>query len=296
MDPWLVATLTVCRALHDGAAMLLFGLSLFAGLLLPPGMRVVAFRRVHRVARFAIPVVVATALLRMPLASVAMSDGWRDGLRLATMRDVMVDTGFGRSWSIHLAAVACLAPFWFAEPCRSRVGIAWASGLVLATLALSGHAAAPAGAEGWLSRSALGLHLLAAGAWVGGLVEVLALVPLLGTAEARRDAAAALQRFSFAGHGYVAVAIVAGVGTLLLVAGLPGGGSPSPYVIVSGAKIALAGGMTALALINRYRLVPRLREQPSDMRRHLMRNTRTALFLGLGAVAAAGLLGLLDPP
>ena len=296
MDPWLVATLTVCRALHDGAAMLLFGLSLFAGLLLPPGMRVVAFRRVHRVARFAIPVVVATALLRMPLASVAMSDGWRDGLRLATMRDVMVDTGFGRSWSIHLAAVACLAPFWFAGPCRSRVGIAWASGLVLATLALSGHAAEPAGAEGWLSRSALGLHLLAAGAWVGGLVEVLALVPLLGTAEARRDAASALQRFSFAGHGYVAVAIVAGVGTLLLVAGLPGGGSPSPYVIVSGAKIALAGGMTALALINRYRLVPRLREQPSDMRRHLMRNTRTALFLGLGAVAAAGLLGLLDPP
>ena len=106
---------------------------------------------------------------------------------------------------------------------------------MLATLALSGHAAAPARAEGWLSRSALGLHLLAAGAWVGGLVEVLALVPLLGTAEARRDAAAALQRFSFAGHGYVAVAIVAGVGTLLLVAGLPGGGSPSPYVIVSGA-------------------------------------------------------------
>ena len=296
MDPWLVATLTVCRALHDGAAMLLFGLSLFAGLLLPPGMRVVAFRRVHRVARFAIPVVVATALLRMPLASVAMSDGWRDGLRLATIRDVMVDTGFGRSWSIHLAAVACLAPFWFAEPSRSRVGIAWASGLVLATLALSGHAAAPAGAEGWLSRSALGLHLLAAGAWVGGLVEVLALVPLLGRAEARRDAASALQRFSFAGHGYVAVAIVAGFGTLLLVAGLPGGGSPSPYVIVSGAKIALAGGMTALASINRYRLVPRLREQPSNTRRHLMRNTRTALFLGFGAVAAAGLLGLLDPP
>ena len=147
MDPWLVATLTVCRALHDGAAMLLFGLSLFAGLLLPPGMRVVAFRRVHRVARFAIPVVVATALLRMPLASVAMSDGWRDGLRLATMRDVMVDTGFGRSWSIHLAAVACLAPFWFAGPCRSRVGIARASGLVLAPLALSGPAAAPARAD-----------------------------------------------------------------------------------------------------------------------------------------------------
>ena len=296
MDPWLVAALTLCRALHDGAAMLLFGTSLFAGLLLPPRMRTVAFRRVHRIARFAIPVVVATALLRLPLASVGMSDGWRDGLRLATIRDVMVDTEFGRSWSIHLAAVACLAPFWFAGPCRSRVGVALASGLVLATLALSGHAAALAGAEGWLSRIALALHLLAAGAWVGGLVEVLALVPLLGMAEVRRDAASALQRFSFAGHGYVAAAIVAGFGTVLLVAGLPGGGSPPLYVIVLSAKVALVGGMTALALINRYRLVPRLREQPSKMRRHLVRNTRTALLLGFGAVAAAGLLGLLDPP
>ncbi len=276
--------------------MLLFGTSLFAGLLLPPGMRAVAFRRVHRIARFAIPVVVATALFRLPLASVGMSDGWRDGLQLATIRDVMIDTDFGRSWSMHLAAVACLAPFWFAGPCRSRVGVALASGLVLATLALSGHAAALAGAEGRLSSVALALHLLAAGAWVGGLVEVLALVPLLGMAEARRDAASALQRFSFAGHGYVAVAIVAGFGTVLLVMGLPGGGSPPLYVVVLSAKLALVGGMTVLALINRYRLVPRLREQPPKMRRHLMRNTRTALLLGFGAVAAAGLLGLLDPP
>ncbi len=62
--------------------------------------------------------------------------------------EVMIDTGFGRGWSIHLAAVACLVPFWLAGPCRSRAGAALASGLVLATLAVSGHAAAPAGAEG----------------------------------------------------------------------------------------------------------------------------------------------------
>ena len=296
MDPWLIAALTLCRALHDGAAMLLFGTSLFAGLLLPARTRAVAFRRVHRMARFAIPLVVATALLRLPLASVEMSDGWRGGLRLATIRDVMIDTDFGRSWSIHLAAVVCLAPFWFAGPCRSRFGVALASGLVLATLALSGHAAAPAGPEGWLSEIAMALHLLAAGAWVGGLVEVLALLPLLGMAEARRDAALALQRFSFAGHGVVAVTIVAGFGTALLVMGLPGGGSPPLYVIVLCAKVALVAGMTALALINRYRLVPRLRERPSRMRRHLVRNTRTALLLGSGVLAAAGLLGLLDPP
>ena len=296
MDAWLFAALTLCRALHDGAAMLLFGTSLFAGLLLPPQMRAVAFRRVHRIASFAIPLVVATALVRLPLASVGMSDGWRDGLRLATVRDVVVDTDFGTSWSIHLAAVACLAPFWFAGPCRSRVGLALASGLVLATLALSGHVAAPAGAEGWLSRSALALHLLAAGAWVGGLVEVLTLMPLLGEAEARHDAAVALQRFSFAGHGFVAVVIVAGIGTALLVVGLPGGGSPSPYVMVFSIKIAMVGAMTALALINRYRLVPRLREHPAEMRRGLVRNTRTALLIGSGVIAAAGLLGLLEPP
>ena len=296
MDPWLIAALTLCRALHDGAAMLLFGTSLFADLLLPPRMRPVAVRRVHRIAHFAIPLVVATALLRLPLASVGMSDGWRDGVRLATIRDVVIDTDFGRSWSIHLAAVVCLAPFWFAAPCRSRFGVALASGFVLATLALSGHAAAPAGPEGWLSEIAMALHLLAAGAWVGGLVEVLALLPLLGMGEARRDAAVALQRFSFAGHGVVAVTIVAGLGTVLLVVGLPGGGSPPLYVVVLCAKIALVGGMTGLALLNRYGLVPRLREHPSTTRRNLVRNTRTAVLFGSGVVAAAALLGLLDPP
>lgn len=296
MDPWLIAVLTLCRALHDGAAMLLFGTSLVAGLMLPPGMRAVAFRRVHRIAWFAIPIVVATTLLRVPLASVGMSDGWRDGLRPATIRDVMVDTDFGRSWSIHLAAVACLAPFWSAGPRRARTGILLASGLVLATLSLSGHAAAPAGAEGWASEIALALHLLAAGAWVGGLVEVLALVPLLGVAEARRDAALALKRFSFAGHGFVTGAIMAGIGTVLLVVGLPAYGSPPLYVVVLCAKIAMVGGMTALALINRYRLVPRLREHPTSVCRNLLRNTRTALLLGSGVLAVAGLLGLLDPP
>ena len=94
----------------------------------------------------------------------------------------------------------------------------------------------------------------------------------------------------------MAVVIVAGIGTALLVVGLPGGGSPSPYVMVFSIKIAMVGAMTALALINRYRLVPRLREHPAEMRRGLVRNTRTALLIGSGVIAAAGLLGLLEPP
>ena len=296
MDPRLVAALTLCRALHDGAAMLLFGTSLFAGLLMPPGLRGVARRQVYRIAGFALPLIVATALLRIPLASVGMGDGWWDGLRPTTIRDVMVDTEFGRTWSIHLAAVACLAPFCFAGQGGSLVGVALASGFAVATLALSGHAAAGAGAGGWLSECAVALHLLAAGAWIGGLVMVRTLLPLLGVAEARHDAALALRRFSLAGHGFVAVTIIAGIITALLVAGLPGDASPSPYVVVLSVKIALVGGMTGLALLNRYRWVPQLREHPGAARRSLVRNTRTALLLGSGALAAAGLLGLLDPP
>ncbi len=295
MDPWLFAALTLCRALHDGAAMLLFGASLFAGLLVPPGMREVACRQVYRIAVVAIPLVVTTALLRVPLASVGMGDGWRDGLRPTTIRAVMIDTDFGRSWSIHLAAVACLAPFCLAGRCRSSGGVAIVSGLVVATLALSGHAAAGAGVEGCLSECAMALHLLAAGAWIGGLIQVMALLPLLAVAEVRRDAALALQRFSLAGHGFVAVTIIAGLASALFVAGLPGVGSPPLYVVALGVKVALAGGMAALALINRYRLVPRLREHPRA-RRNLVRNTRISLLLGAGALAAAGLLGLLDPP
>ena len=296
MDPWLCAALALCRALHDGAAMLLFGSSLFARLLMPAGMRGVAHRQVSRIAVFALPLLVATALLRIPLASVGMGEGWRDGLRPTTIRDVMVDTDFGRAWSLHLVAIACLAPFCFPGRCRSLAGVSLTSGLVVATLALSGHAAAGAGTEGWSSECAMALHLLAAGAWIGGLVQVLALLPRLGEAEARHDAALALRRFSRAGHGFVTVTITAGAVAVLLVMGLPGGRSPSFYVVVLCVKIAMVGGMTVLALINRYRWVTRFRQHPADARRNLIRNTRTALLLGFGVLAAAGLLGLLDPP
>ncbi len=276
--------------------MLLFGTSLFAGLLAPPGTRDFACRHVDRIAAIALPIIVATALIRVPLAAVGMGDGWRDGLRPTTIRAVMVDTDFGRCWSLHLAAVACLVPFGFAGRSRSLVGVPLMSGLVVATLALSGHAAAGTGAEGRLSECAMALHLLAAAAWMGGLVQVLALMPRLAVAEARHGAVLALQRFSSAGHGFVAVSIVAGIASALLIAGLPGAGSPPLYVLVLGAKVAMVGGMTALALINRYRLVPALREHPERARRKLVRNTRTSLLLGAGALTAAGLLGLLDPP
>jgi putative copper resistance protein D len=61
------------------------------------------------------------------------------------------------------------------------------------------------------------------------------------------------------------------------------------YLSVLGAKLALVAGMLGLALVNRFRLMPRGREVL------ITRHAAIELGLGLGAVLLAGLLGQLQP-
>ena len=101
--------------------------------------------------------------------------------------------------SIAALLVALLTPL-----ARGRAGTAWLVVLTLvglAVLALTGHAAGSADHE--TAVNALGVHLLAVGCWVGGLLALAALRPSLG-----EDLAACVGRFSvLALWCYVAVAL-----------------------------------------------------------------------------------------
>lgn len=272
--------------------MLLFGASLFAATLAPGVLRPEADRRVRRIASIAVPLAATATLIRLPLTAAGMGDGWADALEPATLGTVLSASDFGHAWALQIALVAVLAA---AARGGSVPGLAGASGAVLGSLALSGHAAAEPGAIGWLTRGGLALHVLAAGAWIGSLPEVLALMRNLRSGR-NREAAVALRRFSVAGHGTVALLIGSGVLDTLLIAGPSRDLPVSAYGAVLLGKAALAGGMAALATVNRYRLVPRLPRDPAGAGLALRRNTRAVLWLGFGAIAASGLLGLLDPP
>lgn len=306
------AALALCRAVGDGALMLAFGAGLFATAAVPSALRRDAARRAGRLAACTAPIALLAALLRLPAQAAAFDDGWGAALDAGTLLAAASGTATGRAWAVQCGATLLFAAAvalrrdapLSSDPAPSKTvakdivsssAAMWttAAGLALASLALSGHAAAMPGRS--VAAPALALHLLAGGAWMGSLPEVLRLMALLGRDPGAGAAALALRRFSAAGHGVVALLVASGTLDAALIAGWPGDPVGSAYGQVLTLKVLLAVAMATLALVNRYRLVPRLAAD-RDAAARLSAQTRWVLALGLAAVAASGLLGLLDPP
>lgn len=270
-----------------------FGAALFAATAVPPALRTGAAGRAGSLAAGAASLALLATLLRLPAQAAAVGEGWGDAAGAGTLLAVVTDTAVGRAWALQLAAVLSLAAVALRR--GGAAPLAVAAGLALASLALAGHAAARPGLAGAVAGPALVLHLLAGGAWIGSLPEVLGLMAALRHGREAGAASLALRRFSAAGHGAVALLIATGALDAVLIAGWPRDPLGTAYGRVLALKLLLAAAMAALALVNRYRLVPRLAADAAATPR-LLANTRWVLALGLAAVAASGLLGLLDPP
>src|SRR5215469_6571902 len=140
----------------------------------------------------------------------------------------------------------------------------WAIAALLASafaaaLVHSGHAAATAGWLGTFHRAADGLHLIAASAWLGGLLPLALLL-----AAARREeislalARDATLRFSTLGLISVGLLIATGIVNGWILAGSVPALIGTDYGRLLLAKVALFFAMVAVAAVNRLRLTPRL--------------------------------------
>ena len=213
----------------------------------------------------------------------------------ATIRAVLFETGVGRVWQAQAGAALLLAAS-LAMPRRLRAkATAATSGLLLAMLALTGHAAMHEGLLGLGHRANDALHVLAGGAWLGALLPVLLVLGGLDDPRRQRDAGIALRRFSAAGHAAVALVVATGaVNTMLVLGRLPADWS-SPYQALLAIKIALVLTMAMLALINRYVLVPRLSRGRDAAVRGLRSATLAEIGLGVAVIGCVAVFGLLEP-
>lgn len=166
------------------------------------------------------------------------------------------------------------------------------SGLALASLAWSGHAAAGEGAQGLLRLAADGLHLLAAGVWIGALAGFVALVrPGQDLTQGGRALAA------FSGVGTACVAVLVATGLLNLFADTDGWPlaalGHSLWGVLLAAKLVLVAAMLGLAALNRFVLTPRLRASgpPGAIRLSLA----LEFTLGLTVLLLVAILGRLSP-
>ena len=286
--------LVICRFVHFMAAMLTFGASAYLWLYTPENLRRALSPAVWRLSLVASVVAFATAIIWLALESAAMADDWSSAYDLGAIGDVLTDTGFGHAWAAHLILAAALVAVVGFGP-RDRWATATVvSAALLASLGLVGHAAMQTGAEGVAHRANHAAHLLTTGAWIGGLVPFAMCLDAYRDDDLRQDAVRATMGFSFWGQFVVAAIILTGGVNIALTSGRPPFPPTTPYRALLVAKIVLVAIMIALALFNRYVLVPKLK--PGATVLAVLRATSAAeVLLGSVVVALVSAFALLDP-
>ena len=223
-----------------------------------------------------------------------MADAWSGASDPDMLEGVLFETAFGRLWQARLVLCVVLAAALAFRADKSwglRTGLA---ALTLASLGLTGHAAMQTGWLGALHRGNDALHLLCGGAWIGGLAPFALCLLACSRPELRGEAVSAMMRYSRCGHFFVTLIVLSGATNVALTTGALPFPPSSPYRALLLAKIALVACLVALALVNRYVIVPRW--GPDDKALRALRATSMAeIALGAVVVGLVSLFGLLDP-
>lgn len=285
------------RGLQVAATMSVFGAAIFRTMVAPPtlpgdgdGDGDAARQSIVRLIRISLAAAIIAAGIWLPLqaAEVAGEDGV-----LAAIPILALEMQFGWLLIARLGLlVLAVAVFGSGRQRRRCAGAALLAGCAVVLQAGLGHGASM---DGPMSRELTiveALHLLAAGAWLGGLIPLYILVNRAGP----EDPLMAVRRFSRL--GMVCVAILAGTILIqgwVLIGGLPGL-IGTDYGLVALAKLVLFLALLRFAAINRFRHTPSLTgPQRLDVRRRLQRSIAGETLIGALVILAAGVLLTLAP-
>ena len=293
--------LIVARFLHYIAGMALFGLALFTLYAYPSRAGVQPARLSSWIALAIFKLAIATfftAVLWLAVVIANMAGSASAIIDPDAVQSVLLDTSFGQVWAARLLLAALLVGltgFSYSSSQRHLpvVLVTGLSGVLLATLAGTGHTMHSEGMERVLHFAADGAHLLAASAWFGGLFALAFVLKQSGP-----ESTAVLHRFS--GMGYVAVAVLVGSGLInsWYLVGSISNLLSTPYGQLLLVKLAFFGGMLGLAFANRFWLVPALTNDPSEAAtaaEKLRRNVLAEQSLGALVIAIVSVLGMLEP-
>ena len=220
---------------------------------------------------------------------------------------VLAHTRFGADWSARLAMALLLAGGLVAIARRRErssdylpVLLALLASLFLGSLAWSGHASGTPGLAGSAHVAVDLVHLVAAGAWLGGLLPLALLYAAARRATEPADASvtrAATHRFSTLGVIAVGTLLATGLVNTFLLAGSVQALIATDYGRLLLLKMALFVAMVCIAVFNRLHLTPRLsiERDAAAARRQLQRNCLVELAIGLAILVIVGALGTLPP-
>ncbi len=285
--------LTLARGLSVAALLSVFGVLLFRTAVAPAALPRMPddglFLRRWRLlfwSSWCAAILATLVWLALQVASMADADSL--SAAASAIPTVLLDTSFGHVLLLRLVILALLAPVFGLTQRRLWLATGLAA-LATALQAGHSHAASMQSGPSLLLLSAA-VHLLAAGAWLGGLAPLLALI----AAVPPEAAALASRRFSPLGTACVLLlAITAAYQSWILIGSLPGL-IGTGYGLVAVLKLALFAVLLGLACNNRFRLTPVLANSVRTKQR-LLRSIGIETGAGLLVVLAAGLLTSLPP-
>jgi putative copper resistance protein D len=303
--------LVVIRAIHFAATAMTAGTLIFRTVVAAPallsteGATKAIRQQALRTAWIGLAVAAASGVIWLQLQAVSMSGlGFGEAMTWDVLSTVLNETQFGLVSKIRFVLAIILAASLAYDRLAPLRWLALGSALgFTAAIAWTGHAGSTSGQLGNLHLAADVLHLLAAAAWIGGLVPLALLL-----AEARRNRSLAwaslgreaTRRFSTLGIVSVATLSATGIVNAWILVGSFRGLLMTEYGRLLMLKIAVFAVMLALAAANRFWLTPQLAASAESAAqltalRYLTRNSVIEIALGLTIFAIVGALGTLHP-
>lgn len=279
------------RFVHFASLMLSFGCALFSAWLAPHSLARAITRCFLPLQRGCLWLNALSATLIFAFQGGLIGEGWGDVWQPSIWLTVAA-TGFGTLWAWQII-VAILTLISVSLQPQQQQRIVWLVAIQFLLAAGVGHAAMHDGVLGVLQRGNHALHLLCAAMWIGGLLPVLFCMRL-AHGQTRLAAITAMLRFSHYGHYAVAGVLATGVINTLMIEGLapPWENHWGRLLLLKCALVAL---MVAIALVNRYVLVPRLNRHHDIARQRFIALTWAELGVGALVLAAVSLFATWEP-
>lgn len=316
--------LIILRTVHFAASILVAGTLIFSAAIAEPVLqksdcdRPAWLRTYQRhlavVATLALTMAILSGVVHLVAIAAAVSEEpWAVVIRDGTAWAFFTDTHFGKIAQLRLllaAGLALLLLRWAIQPRLATSGLrklaAVLAAILLGSLALTGHAAGATGIGATLHLGADLAHVLAAGAWLGGLLPLALFVRHASQSadiSSLAMCARILRRFSTLGVASVATLFVTGVINTWYLTDRLSGLLGTEYGKLVQIKIGLFLAMLCLAAINRFWLTPSTIDghgsttgpHAQQAMRWLRVTVAAEIALGLAVLYLVGLLGTTAP-
>lgn len=289
----LATTWIALRFVHFVAIMVAMGCAISAGGLAPASFKHALARRLWPLWRVALIANVVSAGTMLAIQGGMMASGWPDVVSPSIWQAVLT-TQFGGVWLWQILLSVISLVVFLLKPYRATALLLVLLLAQMVLLAGVGHAVMAEGVRGIFQRINHATHLLSAAWWMGGLLPLLMCMRMAQKPRWRESAIRAMMRFSRYGHLAVALVIVTGIINTLLIAGVPWP-LDSRYLNMLWVKAGLVAVMVAIALYNRYVLVPRFNAQHSGAQCQFITLTKVEWILSLLVVASVSLFATWEP-